>query len=97
MLRHLNGSDIPDIANLFKFSVAEIIRRFDLDVSGIEFDTDEENLVARRVYEKRIGVGEGEITQKRLYRMKKDHIQQEFDILDSMVSNGKILIPSRSK
>lgn len=56
MLRQLNNSDVPNIANLFKFAVAEIIRRFDLDVSGIEFDTDEDNRVARQVYEKRFGV-----------------------------------------
>ncbi|OIP54747.1 hypothetical protein AUK10_00375 [Candidatus Gracilibacteria bacterium CG2_30_37_12] len=92
VLLQSRNSNTLDIITFFKFAVTELVRKLNINVSEIRFDTENSNIIARRTYEKRLNVGQGELNQKRFYTINEKRIGDEIRGLDDMVSKGKILM-----
>lgn len=74
VLLQSRNSNTLDIITFFKFAVTELVRKLNINVSEIRFDTENSNIIARRTYEKRLNVGQGELNQKRFYTINEKRI-----------------------
>ena len=92
VLLQSRNSNTLDIITFFKLAVTELVRKLNINVSEIRFDTENSNIIARRTYEKRLNVGQGELNQKRFYTINEKRIWDEIRWLDDMVSKWKILM-----
>ena len=92
VLLQSRNSNTLDIITFFKLAVTELVRKLNINVSEIRFDTENSNIIARRTYEKRLNVGQGELNQRRFYTINEKRIWDEIRWLDDMVSKWKILM-----